>query len=128
MIDYNDSDWGKDTKSHKSTSGYVFNIGSGAISWSLKKQSVIALSSTEAKYIALCATSCQALWLRWMLNELKCTQKKETMLYCDNNSTIALSKNPVFHGRSKHIRIKYLYTQDLIKEREVVVKHCKTQH
>ena len=48
------------------------------------------------------------------------------MLYCDNNSAIALSKNPVFHGSSKHIRIKYHYIQDLIKEGEVVVKHCKT--
>ena len=128
MIGYSDSDWGGDTESHKSTSGYVFNIGSGAVSWSSKKQSVVALSSTEAEYIALCATGCQALWLRWMMNELKCTQKKETMLYCDNNSAIALSKNPVFHGRSKHIRIKYHYIRDLIKEEEVVVKHCKTQH
>ncbi|KAL5748152.1 hypothetical protein ACOSQ2_025449 [Xanthoceras sorbifolium] len=128
LIGYSDSDWRGDANDHKSTSGYVFNIGSGAVSWSSKKQSVVALSSTEAEYIALSAAGCQALWLRWMLQEMKCFQEKETMLYCDNNSAIALSKNPVFHGRSKHIRIKYHYIRDLIKNGEIMVKHCKTQH
>ncbi|KAL5747588.1 hypothetical protein ACOSQ2_024885 [Xanthoceras sorbifolium] len=128
LIGYSDSDWGGDANDHKSTSGYVFNIGSGAVSWSSKKQSVVALSSTEAEYIALSAAGCQALWLRWTLQEMKCSQEKETMLYCDNNSAIALSKNPVFHGKSKHIRIKYHYIRDLIKNGEIMVKHWKTQH
>ncbi|KAK0608154.1 hypothetical protein LWI29_026328 [Acer saccharum] len=106
----------------------VGTINHGAVSWSSKKQPVVALSTTEAEYIALCAAGCQTLWLRWMLKELKCFQEEGTVLYCDNNSAIALSKNPVFHGRSKHIRIKYHYIRDLVKDGEVVVKHCKTQH
>ncbi|KAK0587736.1 hypothetical protein LWI29_027914 [Acer saccharum] len=128
LIGYSDSDWGGDADNHKSTSGYVFNVGSGAVSWSSKKQPVVALSTTEAEFIALCVAGCQTLWLRWMLKELKCSQEEGTVLYCDNNSAIALSKNPVFHGRSKHIRIKYHYIRDLVKDGEVVVKHCKTQH
>ncbi|XP_038891714.1 uncharacterized protein LOC120081112 [Benincasa hispida] len=63
----------------------------------------------------------------WMLKELKCTQRSETVLFCDNGSAIALSKNPVFHGRSKHIRIKYHFITDLVKDGEMIVKHCKTQ-
>ena len=87
---------------------------------------MVALSTTEAEYIALSAAGCQALWLRWILKELKYSQEKGTVLFCDNNSTIALSKNPVFHGRSKHIRIKYHFIRDLVKEGEVIIKHCKS--
>ncbi|KAL0551073.1 hypothetical protein IC582_010150 [Cucumis melo] len=102
-------------------------MGSGVFSWTSKKQSVVALSTTEAEYISLAATGCQALWLRWMLKELKCTRKCETVLFCDNGSAIALSKNPVFHGRNKHIIIKYHFIRDLVKDGEVIVKYCKTQ-
>ncbi|KAL0556644.1 hypothetical protein IC582_005158 [Cucumis melo] len=120
-------DWGGNVEDHKSTSGYVFSMGSGVFSWTSKKQSVVALSTTEAEYISLAAVGCQALWLWSMLKELKCTQKCETVLFCDNGSAIALSKNPVFHGRSKHIRIKYHFIRDLVKDGEVIVKYCKTQ-
>ncbi|KAA0053129.1 integrase [Cucumis melo var. makuwa] len=118
---------GGNVDDHKSTYGYVFSMGSGVFSWTSKKQSVVALSTTEAEYISLAAAGCQALWLRWMLKELKCIQKCETVLFCDNGSAIALSKNPVFHGRSKHIRIKYHFIRDLVKDGEVIVKYCKTQ-
>ncbi|KAA0038926.1 integrase [Cucumis melo var. makuwa] len=127
MFGFCDSDWGGNVDDHKSTSGYVFSMGSGVFSWTSKKQSVVALSTTEAEYISLAAAGCQALWLRWMLKELKCIQKCETVLFCDNGSAIALSKNPVFHGRSKHIRIKYHFIRDLVKDGEVIVKYCKTQ-
>ncbi|TYK16910.1 integrase [Cucumis melo var. makuwa] len=127
MFGFCDSDWGGNVDDHKSTSGYVFSMGSGVFSWTSKKQSVVALSTTEAEYISLAAAGCQTLWLRWMLKELKCIQKCETVLFCDNGSAIALSKNPVFHGRSKHIRIKYHFIRDLVKDGEVIVKYCKTQ-
>ncbi|KAL4032606.1 hypothetical protein IC575_005686 [Cucumis melo] len=127
LFGFCDSDWGGNVDDHKSTSGYVFSMGSGVFSWTSKKQSVVALSTTEAEYISLAAAGCQALWLRWMLKELKCTEKCETVLFCDNGSAIALSKNPVFHGRSKHIRIKCHFIRDLVKDGEVIVKYCKTQ-
>ncbi|KAL0540040.1 hypothetical protein IC582_024268 [Cucumis melo] len=109
LFGFCDSDWG------------------GVFSWTSKKQSVVAISTTEAEYISLAAAGCQALWLRWMLKELKCTKKCETVLFCDNGFAIALSKNPIFHGRSKHIRIKYHFIRDLVKDGEVIVKYCKTQ-
>ncbi|XP_038891618.1 secreted RxLR effector protein 161-like [Benincasa hispida] len=72
LVGYSDSDWGGNVDDFKSTSGYVFNISSGVVLWASKKQDVVALSTTEAEYISLSAASCQALWLRKLLHELKC--------------------------------------------------------
>lgn len=127
LVGYCDSDWGGSVDDCKSTSGYVFSIGSGAISWATKKQSVVALSTAESEYISLALASCQALWIRWILEELKHHQGKGTTLFCDNSSAISLTKNPVFHGKSKHIRIKYHFIRDLVKDGDIVVKFCKTQ-
>ncbi|KAH7848490.1 hypothetical protein Vadar_003382 [Vaccinium darrowii] len=126
-VGYCDSDWGGSFDDCKSTSGYVFSIGSGVISWTSKKQSVVALSTAESEYISLALASCQALWIRWILEELKHHQVKGTTLFCDNSSAISLTKNPVFHGKSKHIRIKFHFIRDLVKDGEIVVEYCKTQ-
>ena len=78
LIGYTDSDWAGCMKDRKSTSGYVFSIGSGAVSWSSKKQATVALSSSEAEYIATSATTCQVIWLRRLLGELNQQQKEAT--------------------------------------------------
>lgn len=70
LVEYRDSDWAGDTETRKSTSGYIFSLGLGVISWSSKKQQVVALSTAEAEYIALASTACQAIWLSRMLCEL----------------------------------------------------------
>lgn len=106
LTGFSDSDYGGNLDDGRSTGGYVFNLGTSAISWQSKKQSVVALSSVEAEYMALSTAGCQALWLRDILNELEHTQQGPTTLLCDK-SAIALSKNLVFHGKSKHIRIKF---------------------
>eukprot|EP00253_Pinus_taeda_P030395 PITA_30395 len=80
----------------KNTSGYVFHMGSGAISWASKKQPVVALSIAEAEYVAATAATCQAVWLRRVLRDLCHEQENGTTIYCDNSSIIALSKNSVF--------------------------------
>jgi len=79
--------------------------GTGAISWSSKKQPVVALSTAEAEYIAATSCATQTVWLRRILEVMHQKQNTPTEIYCDNKSAIALSKNPVFHGRSKHIDI-----------------------
>ena len=87
----------------------------------------MALATAESEYISLALASCQALWLRWILEELKHQQEKGTTLFCDNSSAISLTKNPVFHGKNKHIRIKFHFIRDLVKDGEIIVKFCKTQ-
>lgn len=121
---YSDSDFGGSQDDSKSTAGYMFNLGSGAVSWQSKKQNVVALSSAEAEYMALSFAGCQAIWLRGVLDNLNYSRKTATTILCDNKSTIALTKNPVFHGKSKHIRIKFHFIRELVNNDEVEISFC----
>eukprot|EP00253_Pinus_taeda_P026496 PITA_26496 len=111
----------------KSTSGYVFHMGSGAISWASKKQPVVALLTAEAEYVAATVAACQAVWLRRVLRDLCHAQENGTTIYCDNSSAIALSKNSVFHKRTKHIDTKFHFIRELVNNGEVVLQHCRTE-
>ncbi|GAV78032.1 hypothetical protein CFOL_v3_21500, partial [Cephalotus follicularis] len=122
---YSDSDWGENLDDSKSTSSYIFSIDSGTIYWVSKKQSVVSLSMSRTEYVSLSFVGYQALWLRWILNELKHPQLEDTKLFCDNRSNIALTMNPVFHGKSKHIMIKYHFIHDLVKDGKIKVCYCK---
>ena len=103
---YSDADWGGDITDSKSTTGYLFQIGGAPNTWQSKKQSCTALSTAEAEYVALAGAAQEEVWLRQLNQEL--TGKAEiVMIYEDNQSTIATAKNPQFHGRVKHINIKY---------------------
>ena len=110
----------------KSTSGYVFLLSGAAVSWSSKKQPVVTLSTTEAEFISAASCACQGIWLRRILEEVKYTQQGPIMLFCDNSSTIKLSKNPVLHGRSKHIDVRFHFLRDLTKEGKVELVHCRS--
>lgn len=110
----------------KSVSAYVFSIGSGAVSWSSKKKTTVALSSTEAEYISATAATCQAIWLRRMLDDLGLTQEGATTIYCDNVSTISLSKNPILHSRTKHIELKHHFVRDMVDQDVVALPYCNT--
>ncbi|GKB26996.1 retrovirus-related pol polyprotein from transposon TNT 1-94 [Tanacetum coccineum] len=122
-----DSDYAGDLDDRKSTSGYVFKFISGAISWSSKKQPVVSLSTTEAEFIAAVACACQSKWMMRVLERLGVNQQKCT-IFCDNNSTIKLSKNPIMHGRRKHIHIRYHFLRDLVKDNVIGMEYCGTEH
>eukprot|EP00253_Pinus_taeda_P002708 PITA_02708 len=127
LVGYTDSDWAGTVDDRKSTSGYVFNMSSGAISWASKKQPIVALSTAKAEYVAATTTACQAVWMRRMLRILGQEQAKGTVIYCDNSSAIALSKNSEFHKRTKHINTRFHYIIELVNNGEIVLAHCKTQ-
>ena len=116
MVGYIDIDYAGDIDDRKSTSGSIFMMSSGVICWSSKKQPIVTLSTTKAKFVATAAYSCQAIWLRKMFEILNQKQPGTTVIYCDNMSTIKLSKNPVLHGRSKHIDVRFHFLRDLCKE------------
>eukprot|EP00253_Pinus_taeda_P011335 PITA_11335 len=123
-----DSDWGGSLDDRKSTSGNCFSFGSGLVTWNSKKQSVVALSSTEAEYVAVTSAGTQALWLRKILEEIGEKQVQPTVIYCDNVSAIKLAKNPVHHSRTKHLDMKYHFIIDLVQKKDIELKHINTQH
>ncbi|TYK02265.1 Integrase, catalytic core [Cucumis melo var. makuwa] len=120
-------DYAGDIDDRKNTSGYVFMLSLGAISWSSKKQSIFTLSTTEAEFIAATSYVCQAIWLKKILEELQFKQEGSIAIYCDNSSVIKLSKNPVLHGRSKHMDVKFHFLRDLTKDGTIDVFYCKSE-
>jgi hypothetical protein len=127
MLIYTDSDFAGDIDSRKSTSGYVFLIDNAAVAWSSKKQPIVTLSTTEAEYVAASSCACQAIWFNRILEELKYDVEGSTVILCDNTSTIKLSKNPVFHGRCKHIGVRFHFLRDLVNEGTLRLEHCGSQ-
>jgi Reverse transcriptase (RNA-dependent DNA polymerase) len=109
----------------KSTSGYVFLAGGGAITWKSKKQTVIALSSTEAEYVALSEAGREATWLRNLYGELGYPQKEPTMIKGDNEGSVVLTHNPQFHQRTKHIAIRHHWVRDLVTDNVLDIQNCR---
>lgn len=105
---------------------FLFSLGSGAISWSSKKQEVVALSTSEAEYIAATSAACQVVWLRRLVADFNQKPVGATEIFCDNRSTIAMTKKPAFHSRTKHIDVRYHYIRSLVFTGEIILKSCDT--
>ncbi|KAL4302663.1 hypothetical protein GQ457_10G003570 [Hibiscus cannabinus] len=123
LTGYFDSDWAVSLDDMKSTSEYVFNLGSGAICGSSKKQQVVAQSTAEAEYIAAAAAN-QAIWFRNLLYDLGFKQESATVLLCDNKSAIAIADNPIQHGRTKHINVKFHAIRKAEKNSLIKMEFC----
>lgn len=153
---HSDSDWAGDKESRKSTSGYIFMLNGGPVSWCSKRQATVALSSTEAKYIAFTLAAKEAMWLRLLLTELGILEAnnqhaeinvrqentgvkalKEDIAQSppcgnsidikgDNQGSIALAHNPVFHARTKHIDIQHHYIRDKVSAGRINLTYIPT--
>ncbi|CAL9005790.1 unnamed protein product [Prunus brigantina] len=115
LIGFCNSDWSGSEEDMKSTSGYAFSFGSGAFSWASVKQNNVALSTVEAEYVTTAKATTQAIWLRFVMGDCVEERLEATPIMCDNTSAIAMSKNPVFHQRSKHIGRKFHFIRDAIQ-------------
>ena len=126
---FSDADWGSSTDFRHSVSGYVFTLGSGAISWSAKKQNVVALSSTEAEYIALAHATKEAFWLRYMFSDLVDSDvlNYPVLINCDNRSAIALAKDNTYHPRTKHIDIRFHFIREAVEDAKIKLAYCPTE-
>ena len=122
---YCDADWAGQPHRH-SISGYSFHLGLGAVSWSSKKQYIIALLSTESKYIALAHSVKEGVWLRYLISEILDTKPTTMGVNCDNQGAIALTKDNKFHQRSKHIDIRYHYICEAVEDEQIKVSYIPT--
>ncbi|KAL6420407.1 hypothetical protein ACFW04_014533 [Cataglyphis niger] len=107
LIGFVDADWGGNVNDHVSYTGFVFKLANTAITWEARKQKSIALSSTEAEYMALTEAAKETIYLRNLLEEM-CymeRQSKSTTIYCDNQGAQKLMRNPMYYSRTKHIDI-----------------------
>lgn len=126
LLGYADADWAGDTESRRSTSAYIFQLAGATISWRSQKQSVVALSTTEAEYISVSSAAQEAIWLRRLLKSLSVDVSEPTVINEDNQGTICLTKNPTTHARTKHIDIKYHFIREKVQSKEIELKYCAT--
>ena len=115
---YVDSDFAGDLDKRKSTTGYVFTLAGGAVSWVSKLQTVVALSTTEAEYMAATQACKEAVWVKRLLEELGHKQEKIT-LFCDSQSALHIARNPTFHSRTKHIGVQYHFVREVVEDGSV---------
>jgi hypothetical protein len=120
-----DADWASQSHRH-SISGFSFHYGCGAVSWSSKKQNVIALSSTEAEYVAQTHAAKEAIWLRSFINEIRGGEKGPLTIMGDNQGAIALAKDNKFHSRTKHIDLRYHFIREAVEDGKIILKYVPT--
>eukprot|EP00253_Pinus_taeda_P025700 PITA_25700 len=123
---YVDSDFAGGLDKRRSTSGYVFTLAGGAISWMSKLQNIVALSTTEVEYIVASHACKEAVWLKGLFGEFGRLQDN-IELFCDSQSAIHLDKNTAYHSKSKHIPIKYHFVRQVVTERGVSLEKVHTK-
>ena len=124
---FTDADWGGDRDDRRSIGAYIVKVGSGAVSWKSKKQTCIALSSTEAEYVTLCQVAKECEWLLEFLGGLGFVGQHGLIAHVDNTGAISLAKNLVFHNRSKHIDIQYHFTRRLVRKGRLGLAYLPTK-
>ena len=110
-----DAYWAGDLDRRRSTSGYVFNLFGGAISWMRKRQAVVALSTTESEYMAATHASKEAVWLQRLCSSIGLVQES-VRIECDSQSAIFLAKNLAYHSKTKYIDVQYHFVRDIVEE------------
>ena len=123
---FSDADWASQRDRH-SISGYVPFLGCGAITWSSKKQHIIALSSTRSKYIAQTHAPKEVIWIRSFILEIQQDQSGPIDLLCDNQGAIALAKDNKFHVRTKHIDLRHHFIREAVKEEKIKVTYIPSE-
>ena len=125
---YVDADWAGEVEDRKSNTGFLFKFRGGLIGWTSRKQATVALSSTEAEYVALAECLQELQWLRKLMNDVGEIVDLPILINEDNQSCIALTIGDRTSRKSKHIDTKYCFVKDLVDTGVVTVQYCPTEH
>ncbi|XP_060195238.1 secreted RxLR effector protein 161-like [Lycium barbarum] len=128
VIGYSDSDYGGCPDDLRSTSGFIFMLAGGAISWKSVKQTLTASSTVQAEFVACYGAATQASWLKIFISGLVIVDSisRPLKIYCDNRAAVFYSKNNKSSSVSKHMEIKYLVVRDMVKGKDIVIEHIST--
>lgn len=127
LFAYSDANWAEDRHDRKSNSGYYCSFNGGAIAWCCRKQDIIALSSTEAEYIALTDTCKEMIWLKRLAAGLNVDIPMQTTIYTDSQSSISMINNQKFSNRTKHIDTKFHFVQEQVNNGTMRLKYVSTE-
>jgi hypothetical protein len=123
---YTDADHGGNSDNIRSTSGHIVKMGTGAISWSSRLQGIVALSTTEAEYVAATSAGQEILWLRNLFTELGYKFTSPSTLHIDNQSALSVAKNPEHHGRMKHLDLRFYWLRNEVEKGSIHMVHLGT--
>jgi len=123
---YVDLDWARNVDDHRPITGYAFSLGSRVSTWSSKKQNTVSLSSVEVEYQAMCVAMSEAVWLWGLLHDVGKEQTVATTIRCDNQISIKLANNQVFHKNTKHIDTQFHFDREKVKSKEIHLEYCNT--
>lgn len=127
---YSDASWITNMEDHSSTSGWVFLLGGGAVSWASKKQTCITNSTMESEFVALAAAGKEAEWLRNLIYEIPLWPKPiaPMSIRCDSQATLAKAYSQVYNGKSRHLGVRHSMIRELIMHGVISVEFVRTQH
>lgn len=123
---FSDADWAGDRDDYNSTGAYIVYLWKQPISWSAKKQSGVARSSTEYEYCALIEAAAEVMWVQSVMSELGIKSSDTPVLYCDSLGATYLSANPVFHSRMKHLALDYHFVRQQVQAKKLRVAHISS--
>ncbi|THG95562.1 hypothetical protein EW145_g7936 [Phellinidium pouzarii] len=124
---FSDADHGGDEDNRRSTSGMVVKMGTGAISWASRLQTIVTLSTTEAEYISAVQSGQEIIWLRNLLSEFGYEFTGPSTLYVDNQSALAVARNPEHHGRMKHLDLRHYWLRDVVEAGDIDIEYLPTK-
>lgn len=125
IVGYSDSDWASDVDDRRSTTGYIFVKCNGAISWCTKKQPTVALSTTEAEYMAMSAATQEALWLRGLVSEITSVMDP-IVIFVDNQGALNLALNGSYQPRTKHIDVRHHFIREKVQSKNIQLRYTST--